>query len=145
MNDSHPAGIEQEALLLRKDRATYCVSQNLVNCCTRNKLCNKSKLLELKGYSRPTCNKLCAPGHGTSTTIVTVIHRLDHHRVLVTTRSTCRGDIFTARCYASAVLAMALSPVSVCLSVCLSVTSRCSTKTAKLGSHKQHRTIAQGL
>ena len=40
--------------------------------------------------------------------------------------------IFTARCYASAVLAMALCP-SVCLSicVCLSVTSRCSTKTAK--------------
>ena len=37
-----------------------------------------------------------------------------------------RGSIFTARCYASAVLAMALCP-----SVCLSVTSRCSTKTAK--------------
>ena len=41
----------------------------------------------------------------------------------------CRyGDltVFTARCYASAVLAMALCP-----SVCPSVTSRCSTKTAK--------------
>ena len=34
--------------------------------------------------------------------------------------------LFTARCYASAVLAMGLCP---CL--CLSVTSRCSTKTAK--------------
>jgi len=34
--------------------------------------------------------------------------------------------VFTARCYASAVLAMALCP-----SVRLSVTSRCSTKTAK--------------
>ena len=34
--------------------------------------------------------------------------------------------VFTAHCYASAVLAMAL-----CLSVCLSVTSRSSTKTAK--------------
>jgi len=34
--------------------------------------------------------------------------------------------VFTARCYASAVIAMAL-----CLSVCLSVTSRSSTKTAK--------------
>jgi len=48
----------------------------------------------------------------------------------------------TARCYASAVLAMGL-----CLSVCLSVsvTSRSSTKTAKrIGSHKQHHTIAQG-
>ena len=44
------------------------------------------------------------------------------------------GTIFTARCYASAVLAMAqcLSVcLSVCPSVCLSVTSRCSTKTAK--------------
>ena len=40
--------------------------------------------------------------------------------------------LFTARCYASAVLAMGLH-VSVCLSacLCLSVTSRCSTKTAK--------------
>jgi len=38
--------------------------------------------------------------------------------------------IFTARCYASAVLAMALCP-SVCPPVCPSVTSRCSTKTAK--------------
>ena len=36
------------------------------------------------------------------------------------------GLWFTARCYASAVLAMGLCP-----SVCLSVTSRCSTKTAK--------------
>jgi len=44
--------------------------------------------------------------------------------------------VITARCYASAVLAMGLCPsmsvsVCVCLSVCLSVTSRCSTKTAK--------------
>ena len=38
----------------------------------------------------------------------------------------CGSVIFTARCYASAVLAMALCP-----SVCPSVTSRCSTKTAK--------------
>jgi len=38
--------------------------------------------------------------------------------------------VFTARCYASAVLAMALWP-SVCPSVRLSVTSRCSTKMAK--------------
>ena len=38
--------------------------------------------------------------------------------------------IFTARCYASAVVAMGLCP-SVCLSVSVSVTSRCSTKTAK--------------
>ena len=38
--------------------------------------------------------------------------------------------LFTARCYASAVLAMTLC-LSVCPSVRLTVTSRCSTKTAK--------------
>jgi len=38
------------------------------------------------------------------------------------------GHIFTARRYSSAVYAMGL-----CLSVCLSVTSRCSTKTSKRG------------
>jgi len=38
----------------------------------------------------------------------------------------CHAMVFTARCYASAVLAMGLCP---CL--CPSVTSRCSTKTAK--------------
>ena len=38
--------------------------------------------------------------------------------------------IFTARCHASAVLAMGLC-LCLCLSVCLSVTSRSSTKTAK--------------
>jgi len=51
--------------------------------------------------------------------------------------------IFTARCYASAVLAMGL-----CLSVCLSV--RLSQigvllKRLNVGSHKQHHTIVQGL
>jgi len=41
----------------------------------------------------------------------------------------CSFKIFTARCYACAVLAMGLSVFCIC--VCLSVTSRCSTKTAK--------------
>ena len=44
-------------------------------------------------------------------------------------------DVFTARCYASAVLAMGLY-TSVCVRLCLSVTSQSSTKTAK-------RTITQ--
>ena len=56
---------------------------------------------------------------------------------------TCRGtshghhhqqfwEVFTARCHASAVLAMGLCPsVCVCVCQCLSATSRCSTKTAK--------------
>ena len=36
-------------------------------------------------------------------------------------------------------------PVSVCLSVCLSVTSRCSTKTAKRRITQTTSTIAKGL
>jgi len=51
------------------------------------------------------------------------------------------GDarIFTARCYASAVLAMAL-----CLSVCPSQVG-VLLKRLNVGSHKQHQTIVQGL
>jgi len=58
--------------------------------------------------------------------------------------------VFTARCYASAVLAMALC-LSVCLSECLSVClSVCPSqvvllKRLNVGSHKQHHTIVQGL
>ena len=47
---------------------------------------------------------------------------------VVPDQSDCMCPVFTARCYASAVLAMALCPS---VSVSLSVTSRCSTKTAK--------------
>ena len=49
-------------------------------------------------------------------------------------------SFFSARCYASTVLAMALCP-----SVCLSVTSRSSTKTAKRRITQITHTIAQGL
>jgi len=45
-------------------------------------------------------------------------------------------SIFPTRCHASAVYAVV---------VCLSVTSRCSTETANVGSRKQHHTIAPGL
>jgi len=51
--------------------------------------------------------------------------------------------IFTARCYASAVLAMALCP-SVCPSVRPSQVS-VVLKRLNVGSHKQHRTIPQGI
>jgi len=47
--------------------------------------------------------------------------------------------VFTARCYASAVLAMAL-----CLSVCLSQVG-VLLKRLNVGSHKQHHTIPQRL
>jgi len=50
---------------------------------------------------------------------------------------------FTARCYASAVLAMALCP-SVCLSVRPSQVG-VLLKRLNVGSHKQHHTIVQGL
>jgi len=49
------------------------------------------------------------------------------------------SGIITARCYASAVLAMALCP-----SVCPSQVS-VLLKQLNVGSHKQHHTIAQGL
>ena len=53
--------------------------------------------------------------------------------------------LFTARCYASAVLAMGLClSVCVCLSVCLSHVG-VPLKRLNVGSHKQHHTIAQGL
>jgi len=48
--------------------------------------------------------------------------------------------IFTTRCHASAVYA-----VVVYLSVCPSVTSRCSTETVKRRSRKQRHMISQGL
>jgi len=49
--------------------------------------------------------------------------------------------VITARCYASAVLAMGL-----CLSVCLCLSQVGDLlKQLNRGSHKQHHTIAQGL
>jgi len=55
------------------------------------------------------------------------------------------GTDFTARCYASAVLAMGLClSVSLCLSVCMSQVG-VLLKRLKIRSRKQHHTIAQGL
>jgi len=51
--------------------------------------------------------------------------------------------IFTARCYASAVLAMGLC-LSVSVSVCL-LQADVLLKQQNVGSHKQHHTIPQGL
>ena len=53
--------------------------------------------------------------------------------------------LFTAQCYASAVLAMGLCPsVCLCLCPCLSQAG-VLLKRQNLGSHKQHHTIVQGL
>jgi len=54
-----------------------------------------------------------------------------------------KSAIITARCYAPAVLAMALCP-SVRPSVCRSQVG-VLLKRLNVGSHKQHHTIAQGL
>ena len=64
-------------------------------------------------------------------------------RIFFSRGSSSTQRIFTARCYASAVLAMAL-----CLSVRLSVRPSqvgVLLKRLKVGSHKQHHTIPQGL
>ena len=71
----------QEALLSQTDRATRRVSRNLVNSCTTSGTrCTTNlkqiEVMELNGYSRPTCNKLCASGLDAST-IIGVIHKLD--------------------------------------------------------------------
>jgi len=52
--------------------------------------------------------------------------------------------VFTTRCYASAVLAMALCP-SVCLFSVSPLQVGVLLKQLNVGSHKQHHTIAQGL
>jgi len=75
------AGCGQLTLVLQTEKPNLqqsltitrrCISQNFANCrkqC-RNKLYNKSrtnqsnnKVMKLEGYSRPTCNKLCASSH----------------------------------------------------------------------------------
>jgi len=43
--------------------------------------------------SRPTCNKLYDSNNDASK-VAGVIHKLDRRRVLLTSRSTCRGEIF---------------------------------------------------
>jgi len=62
-------------------------------------------------------------------------HRQCHHSIerirlsIQLKKTVCLScTVFTARCYAFAVLAVGLCPS---ISVCLSVTSRCTTKTAK--------------
>jgi len=70
----------------------------------------------------------------------------------VVCRKTCNSLVrrhivwfFTARCYASAVLAMGLC-LSVCLCPCLCLSQvGVLLKRLKRGSQEQHHTIAQGL
>jgi len=79
---------------------------------------------------------------------VCVYHSHDPGRSLLSTNVTLViMSSFTARCHASAVLAMGLYP---CLRLCLSVSVCLSQvgillKRQNVGSHKQHHTIPQGL
>ena len=59
--------------------------------CTTNR--EQIKVMGSEGYSRPTCNKLCASSDYTSI-VAGVIHMLDRWRVLLATPSTCSGEIF---------------------------------------------------
>jgi len=72
------------------------VSWNLVNCCTTAGVCctinpQQIEVTELDHYGRRTCNIVCASSHDAST-VIAVVNKLDRRRVLLTTRSTCRGD-----------------------------------------------------
>ena len=49
--------------------------------------------MELEGYSRPTCDKLCASSNYVSI-VVGVIHKLDRRQVLLTAPSISRDEIF---------------------------------------------------
>ena len=69
-------------------------------------------------------------------------HTTSYSTFIETMRLSC--TVFTARCYASAVLAMGLCDVCLCLSVRLSQVG-VLLKRLNVGLHKQHHTIAQGL
>jgi len=69
---------------------------------------------------RPRQPQLATPSYSHSSRSAFQSRRLPGHAARLAALSpNCRRHVFTARCYASAVLAMGLCP-SVCLSVCLS-------------------------
>ena len=72
---------------------------------------------------------ICYP-LGVKTEIKTEPNSMDEQWEIMCRPNLSNHAVFTARCYASAVLAMGLC-LSVCLSVSVSVTSRSSTKTAR--------------
>ena len=70
--------------------SVLCFIRNLLNCCTTVGTTRTNpeqiELIELGGNIQPTRNKL--------STVVSVVNKVDRRRVLETTRSTCRGEIF---------------------------------------------------
>jgi len=71
-----------------------CVHRHKKLCYLR-RTARRDGVIELEGYSRPTCNKQCESGHRAST-VIGVIHKLDRRRVLLT----CCGEIFKVHSYA---------------------------------------------
>ena len=76
------------------------------------------------------------------------IYRTDLRQIFTVGRTKVVDErsklVFTARCYASAVLAMGCVCLSVSVCVCLSQVE-VLVKRLNRGSHKQHHTIAHGL
>jgi len=71
-------------LCYRRRTARCAVSHNLVNCFTaarKSRTTNREliEVMELEGYSRPMCNKLCASSNDASI-VVGVIHKLDRRQ-----------------------------------------------------------------
>jgi len=84
----------QEALLPQTYRAKRYVSKNLVN--RRNKL----YALQIEWSQMVTGDRLVVNSHELVDCRIGVVNKLDRRRrrrVLLTTRSTCRGEIFYVR------------------------------------------------
>ena len=88
----------QGAQLPQRESRELAVSRHLVNCCTTVETSFTTNLrqievMESQHYSRPTWHKLYASSHDAST-VVGVVNKLSRRRVLLTTRSNFRGEIF---------------------------------------------------
>ena len=93
----------------------------------------------------PSCLHYLLPDNATQPALTERLRHAKTSKSLLTKTEKNRKSFFTARCYASAVLAMGIClclSVSVCL--CLSQVE-VLLKRLNVGSHKQHHTIAQGL
>jgi len=87
--------IHNKNLCYRRGTARRAVSVNILSTVERSCTTNPQQIavLVLEGYSWPTCSKQprlvdCPIG------VVNKLHRRRRRRVLLTTRSTCRGEIF---------------------------------------------------
>ena len=134
-------------LFYRRRTARRAVSAEIWLTVGRSCTTNLEQIDVMESEVRPTCNKLCASGDDAST-VTCVIHKPDRRPVLLTTPSTCCGEVESLEqssrekfphFYRAMLFIRGTShgPVSVfvslsvCLFVSVSVTSRSSAKTAK--------------